>query len=77
MTSPTRAHSLTTRPRLGQVHIDDPFWSPRIETIRTSTLPVQLAQFEQVGHFEALSLNWTRKDEQPHIFWDSEGLLKV
>lgn len=69
--TPTSRHSIN-RPRLSQVKIDDSFWNDRIETVRTTTLPFQLAQFDRVGHFEALALDWTREDETPHIFWDSD-----
>lgn len=60
------------RPALSQVRIDDEFWAPRIAQVRDTTLAAQYAQFESTGYFEALSLNWTRTDSQPHIFWDSD-----
>ena len=62
----------SVRPALSQVRIDDDFWAPRIAQVRETTLAAQYGQFESAGYFEALSLNWTRTDSQPHIFWDSD-----
>lgn len=56
---------------VSQVRIDDAFWTPRVRQVRDVTLPYQLEQFREVGHYEALSLAWSR-DTPPHIFWDSD-----
>jgi DUF1680 family protein len=56
---------------VAHVRIDDPFWTPRVREVREVTLPYQLEQFREVGHYEALSLDW-RRQTRPHIFWDSD-----
>lgn len=58
---------------IDQVTITDAFWSPRIEQVRTTTIPQQEHQLRTGGQFEALSLMWRPGDEnEPHIFWESD-----
>ena len=58
---------------LRDVTIDDAFWSPRRETVRTKTLPQQEHQLRTHGQFEALRLGWKPGDpNEPHIFWESD-----
>jgi hypothetical protein len=45
-----RYHSLP----LQQVHLDDPFWSPRQKVNRERSIAYQFAQLERVGIIEAL-----------------------
>jgi len=59
--------------RAGAVIVDDPFWSPRIATIRDVTLDVQYAKLRDTGRLDALRLTWVPGQEPvPHIFWDSD-----
>jgi uncharacterized protein len=58
---------------LSDVVIDDAFWAPRRETIRTVTLEHQYRQLAETGRLDALRLTWKPGDEPvPHIFWDSD-----
>lgn len=58
---------------LSRVHIDDAFWTPRQELIRTQTLPQQERMMHLTGHFDALKLTWRPGDpKEPHIFWESD-----
>lgn len=59
---------------LTEVTIDDPFWSPRQELIRTQSLPQQESHLRQPGqHLDALKLAWKPGDpDVPHIFWESD-----
>lgn len=58
---------------VADVQIDDAFWTPRLETVRTSTLWAQLDKLRTVGHFDALKLTWKPGDQpEPHIFWESD-----
>jgi uncharacterized protein len=58
---------------MADVTIDDDFWSPRRETVRTGTLPQQERQLRSGGQFEALRLGWKPGDpNEPHIFWESD-----
>ena len=43
---------------LKNVNVHDAFWSPRIETNRTATLPVEYAQCKKTGRLRAWKLNW-------------------
>ncbi|MDY0914555.1 glycoside hydrolase family 127 protein [Rathayibacter festucae] len=53
--------------------IDDDFWTPRIEQVRVTSLPLQEHQLRTGGQFEALSLTWRPGDPgEPHIFWESD-----
>ncbi|HEU5128276.1 MAG TPA: beta-L-arabinofuranosidase domain-containing protein [Glycomyces sp.] len=55
------------------VTIDDAFWAPRRETVRTGTIPHQEQQLRTGGQFAALELAWRPGDEgEPHIFWESD-----
>ena len=58
---------------LKNVQIEDYFWSPRQERVRTATIPAQLEQLKIVGHLRALA-GKCRPDDRlvPHIFWDSD-----
>lgn len=62
---------------LSAVRVDDPFWSPRQETVRTVTLPQQQDKLEEGGQFRALRLAGTPgaqlpEDFTPHVFWESD-----
>ena len=58
---------------LKNVQIEDEFWAPRREMIRTRTLRQQEQQLRKPGHqFDALKLTWTKGDPEPHIFWESD-----
>ncbi|OUE09116.1 Non-reducing end beta-L-arabinofuranosidase [Clavibacter michiganensis] len=67
-----RTHRATTPAPLADVDIADPFWSPRIETVRTETIPFQYHQLETIGHLESLRHQREDGDPVPHIFWDSD-----
>ncbi|MFC1671945.1 beta-L-arabinofuranosidase domain-containing protein, partial [Planctomycetota bacterium] len=57
--------------RFDNVSIDDPFWSPRIETNRKTTIPTEYVQCKRTGQLDAWK--WKPgKPKQPHIFWDSD-----
>ncbi len=57
----------------GAVTIDDGFWTPRIRTNRTQTIPLQYEILTRTGRIEALKLNWQPGMKPiPHIFWDSD-----
>jgi uncharacterized protein len=58
---------------LSDVTVDDDFWAPRRETVRTVTLDHQYRQLVETGRLDALRLTWKPGDEPvPHIFWDSD-----
>lgn len=58
---------------LTAVTIDDGFWAPRREIVRTRTIPQQEHQLRTGGQFEALTLSWRPGDDhEPHIFWESD-----
>jgi len=59
---------------LKNVNVHDAFWSPRIETNRTVTLPVEYAQCKKTGRLRAWKLHWRPgRGKVPHIFWDSDA----
>ena len=71
-TPPDPASSRHSLP-LEDVTIDDRFWSPRREVVRTGTIPQQERQLRSGGQFEALRLGWKPGDpNEPHIFWESD-----
>jgi DUF1680 family protein len=56
-----------------RVTIADEFWSPRVEQVRTTSLPQQETQLRTGGQFDALTLTWRPGDPgEPHIFWESD-----
>ncbi|NLY30972.1 MAG: glycoside hydrolase family 127 protein [Firmicutes bacterium] len=58
---------------VAQVAIDDGFWSQRIETNRTKTIPHEYKQCKETGRIDAFDLAWKPGDEPvPHYFWDSD-----
>ena len=59
---------------LSEVVIDDHFWAPRRELVRTRTLRQQEHQMRQPGQqFDALRLTWRPGEpHEPHIFWESD-----
>ena len=68
----TIARKLTPVP-FTQVHLDDVFWAPRIETNRTATIPAEYQMCEDTGRIAAFDLAWKEGDPNPpHIFWDSD-----
>ena len=72
-TAPGAGANRPSRPApLAAVTIDDAFWSPRIETVVTETIPFQRHQLDTVGHLQALRHEPRDGDPTPHIFWDSD-----
>ncbi len=58
---------------LRKVRIEDAFWSARLETNRTVTLPDVYQKCKKTGRIDAFKLNWKPpKPNQPHVFWDSD-----
>jgi uncharacterized protein len=59
---------------LSAVTIDDAFWAPRRELVRTHTLRHQHEQLSRPGRqLDALQLTWQPGDPyEPHIFWESD-----
>jgi len=58
---------------LQDVVIEDPFWTPRLETNRTATLPTEYEQCRVTGRIDAWRLDWKPGDPNPpHHFWDSD-----
>ncbi|WP_247045445.1 glycoside hydrolase family 127 protein [Arthrobacter rhizosphaerae] len=57
---------------LAAVVIDDHFWSPKRDVVRSRTLPQQEEQMRKGGQFEALKLAWKAGEPEPHIFWESD-----
>lgn len=59
---------------LSAVTIDDHFWAPRRQLVRTRTLRQQEQQMRRPGQqFDALKLGWRPGDpDEPHIFWESD-----
>lgn len=59
---------------LADVTIEDAFWAPRRETVRTRTLPQQERRLRTPGQqLDALRLGWRPGDpDEPHIFWESD-----
>ena len=73
MTSETFTHPDLKPLPLADVRIEDHFWAPRREMIRTRTLRQQEQQLEKPGQqFDALRLTWKKGDPEPHIFWESD-----
>ncbi|WP_165962741.1 glycoside hydrolase family 127 protein [Occultella glacieicola] len=56
------------------VVVQDPFWGPRQELLRTRTLAAQYDQLVATGRLGALALTWTPGSEEPtpHPFWESD-----
>jgi len=53
------------------VQFDDVFWKPRVDTNRTSTLPIEHQQLKASG--QLAQYRWKPgKPNPPHIFWDSD-----
>lgn len=64
-----------TRPRPGSVSVEDRFWTPYIEKIRTVTLPYVLDRFEACGYLNNYALvagTGEGESKGPHF---SDGLL--
>ena len=56
-----------------RVRIADSFWSPRVETNRTVTLPLEHEKCEATGRLAAWKLTWKPGMlDPPHYFWDSD-----
>lgn len=56
-----------------QVRITGGFWGPRLETNRTTTLPIEYRQCKDTGRIDAFRLDWRPgQPDPPHIFWDSD-----
>jgi len=59
---------------LQNVAIADPFWTPRLETNRAVTLPIEYEQLQVTGRIDAWRLKWKPGDsDPPHHFWDSDA----
>ncbi len=58
---------------LEDLRIDDPFWSPRLETNRRVTLPWIHQHLVETGRLAAFDLKWRPgRPGKPHLFWDSD-----
>ncbi len=58
---------------LEEIRIDDPFWTPRLETNRKVTLPWIHRHLKETGRLPAFDLKWRPgKPRKPHVFWDSD-----
>lgn len=59
---------------VGAVAVNDPFWSPRQQQLRTTTLHAQYDHLVSTGRLGALSLTWTPDSGEPtpHPFWESD-----
>lgn len=70
----TGAYAVKMQPvAFNNVHIDDAFWSPRIEVNRLRTIPHQYKQCKETGRIDAFRLDWKPgKEPKPHYFWDSD-----
>jgi len=56
-----------------KVTVRDPFWAPRMETNRTTTLALEYRQMKDTGRIDVFRLDWTEgKEPRPHQFWDSD-----
>jgi len=56
-----------------EVTIEDSFWSPRINTNRNVTIPIEYDQCKKTGRIDAFNPNWTgAKKNDRHFFWDSD-----
>ncbi|MDQ7052331.1 MAG: glycoside hydrolase family 127 protein [candidate division KSB1 bacterium] len=67
-----RLTKLKTVP-LQKVTIRDAFWSPRLESNRTVTIPAIYQRCEETGRIDAWKLNWKPgMPNEPHVFWDSD-----
>ena len=59
--------------RLNAVKINGGFWGPRLETVRTRTIPHLHHFLKEIGYLDAWNLNWKEgQPKKPHIFWDSD-----
>lgn len=51
----------------------DAFWAPRLQTLRTHTLPAIYQQMRQDGHFTAFRETWHAGMRPiPYVFWESD-----
>lgn len=50
---------------VGDVSVHDPFWSPRLERLRTTTLHQQHDQLVETGRIAALRLDWIPGSDAP------------
>jgi DUF1680 family protein len=58
---------------LDAVRITSPFWTERLATLRTVTLPYQYEILHSTGRIDALRGDWRPgQGPEPHIFWDSD-----
>ncbi|NSW54532.1 MAG: glycoside hydrolase family 127 protein [Armatimonadetes bacterium] len=56
-----------------KVTVRDPFWAPRMEINRTTTLALEYRQMKDTGRIDVFRLDWTEgKEPRPHQFWDSD-----
>lgn len=51
--------------------IKDDFWSERIRTVSTNTLPSMYKLLHETGRWDFFDFNW-KEGISPHIFWDSD-----
>ncbi len=58
---------------LSRVTIDDSFWTPRQDTNRQVTLPLQYQILKNTGAIDALCMAWREgQPNPPHPFWESD-----
>ncbi|MHB0876885.1 MAG: beta-L-arabinofuranosidase domain-containing protein [Anaerolineae bacterium] len=58
---------------LAAVDVNDCFWAPRQQAVRSATLPNEYEQCLATGRIDAWRLLWRPGDPNPpHIFWDSD-----
>ena len=55
------------------VTIEDAFWAPRLQTVRTRTIPGMYEQMKAAGYFDAAQRNWQRGMKPiPYVFWETD-----
>ena len=64
------------RPTLTQVKINDPFWTPYLENIRTVTLPYVMKKFEETGYLDNYRSVLAKDGAVHHGPPFSDGLLQ-
>lgn len=70
---PLPGHPLQVAVPWTAVRFDDPFWAPRLRTVRERTLPALYRQCLESGRIDALRLGWQPgRRPVPHRFWDSD-----
>lgn len=71
--SETTARRLMEAVSFEKVTVSDPFWAPRMETNRKTTLALEYRQMKDTGRIDVLRMDWVPgKEPRPHQFWDSD-----